>query len=103
VLRGLAVPRAPRAYETGSAQPGDRVRQNIDLAAFEAESGLPLQPFFIEQRGVSDEGLIQDWPARDALLDKHRVYAGQWYALAALSIIIFFVLSFRHGRRPADA
>ncbi len=103
VLQGLAVPRAPRAYETGSAQPGGRVRQNIDLAAFEAESGLALQPFFIEQRGVSDEGLIQDWPARDALLDQHRVYAGQWYALAALSIVIFFVLSFRHGRRPADA
>jgi cytochrome oxidase assembly protein ShyY1 len=103
VVRGLAVARAPRAYETGSAQPGDRVRQNIDLAAFEAESGLALQPFFIEQRGVGDEGLIQDWPARDALLDKHRVYAGQWYALAALSIVIFFVLSFRHGRRPADA
>ena len=102
-MRGLAVPRAPRAYETGSAQPGDPVRQNIDLAAFEAESGLPLQPFFVEQRGISDEGLIQDWPARDALLDKHRVYAGQWYALAALSIVIFFVLSFRHGRRPADA
>jgi cytochrome oxidase assembly protein ShyY1 len=103
VLRGLAVPWAPRVYETGGAQPGGGVRQNIDLAAFEAESGLPLQPFFIEQRGVSDEGLIQDWPARDALLDQHRVYAGQWYALGALSIVIFFVLSFRHGRRPADA
>jgi surfeit locus 1 family protein len=103
VVRGLAVPRAPRAFETGSAQPGDPVRQNIDLAAFEAESGLHLQPFFIEQRGVSDEGLIQDWPARDALLDKHRIYSGQWYALAALSIAIFLVLSFRHGRRPADA
>ena len=102
-MRGLAVPRAPRAYETGSAQPGARVRQNIDLAAFEAESGLALQPFFIEQRGVSDEDLIQDWPARDALLDKHRVYAGQWYALAALSIVIFFVLGLRHGRQPADA
>jgi cytochrome oxidase assembly protein ShyY1 len=103
VVRGLAVPRAPRAFETGNAQHGERVRQNIDLAAFEAESGLPLQPFFIEQRGVSDEGLMQDWPARDALLDQHRVYAGQWYALAALSIVIFVVLSFRHGRQPADA
>ncbi len=103
VARGLAVPRAPRAFETGNAQPGDRVRQNIDLAAFEAESGLALHPFFIEQRGVNDEGLNQDWPARDALLDKHRIYAGQWYALAALSMVIFFVLSFRHGRRPADA
>ncbi|MBI3371579.1 MAG: SURF1 family protein [Betaproteobacteria bacterium] len=103
VVQGLAVPRAPRAYETGSAPPGDRVRQNIDLAAFEAESGLALHPFLIEQRGVSDEGLIQDWPARDALLEQHRIYAGQWYALAALSIVIFLVLSFRHGRRPADA
>ena len=103
VVRGLAVPRAPQAYETGNAQPGERVRQNIDLAAFEAESGLALHGFLIEQRGVSDEGLIQDWPARDALLDKHRIYAGQWYALAALSVVIFFVLGFRHGRRPADA
>lgn len=103
IVRGLAVPRAPRAYETGGGLPDHRVRQNIELAAFEAESGLPLHPFFIEQRGVMDEGLIQDWPARDALLDKHRVYAGQWYAFAVLSIAIFLVLSLWHGRRAAGA
>jgi cytochrome oxidase assembly protein ShyY1 len=99
VIRGLAVPQVARLYEPGA--PGhDRVRQNLDLAGFELESGLPLQPFFIEQRGVSDEGLVQDWPAHDALLDKHRMYAGQWYSLAALAVTIFLVLSFRHGRRP---
>ena len=102
VIRGLAVPRVARMYEPGA--PGhERVRQNVDLAGFEIESALPLQPFFIEQRGEAEAGLVQDWPPHDALLDKHRMYAGQWYSLAALSIVIFLVLSFRHGRRSADA
>jgi surfeit locus 1 family protein len=101
-IRGMAVPAVARMYEPG-APSHDRVRQNIDLPGFERESGLPLYPFFLEQRDGADDGLVRDWPAHDALLDKHRIYAGQWYALAALSIVIFFVLSFRHGRRPADA
>lgn len=102
VIRGLAVPRVAHMYEPGA--PGhDRVRQNIDIAGFESESALPLQPLFIEQRGEAEPGLVQDWPAHDALLDKHRMYAGQWYSLAALSIGIFLVLSFRHGRRTTDA
>lgn len=101
VISGLAVPRVAHMYEPGA--PGhEQVRQNIDLAEFETESALPLQPFFIEQRGEAEPGLIQDWPAHDALLDTHRMYAGQWYSLAALSIVIFLVLSFRHGRRAAD-
>ena len=43
VIRGLAVPRVARMYEPGA--PGhERVRQNVDLAGFEIESALPLQP-----------------------------------------------------------
>ena len=98
-IRGMAVPAVARMYEPGSPSPG-RVRQNIELPGFEQESGLPLQPFFIEQREAADEALVQDWPAHDALLDKHRMYAGQWYSLAALAVVIFVVLSYRHGRRP---
>src|SRR5260221_9658948 len=36
VVRGLAGPPAPRAYEAGGAQPGGPGRHNIDLAAVEA-------------------------------------------------------------------
>ena len=99
MITGLAVPRVGRIYDFGAAG-RDRVRLNIDLTEFELESGLRLHPFVIEQRGATDEGLVQDWPAHDALLDKHRMYAGQWYSLGALAIIVFLVLSFRHGRRP---
>ena len=99
VITGLAVPGVARIYEPGAPGHG-RVRQNIDVAGFELESGLSLHPFFIEQRDASEEGLVQDWPAHDALLDKHRMYAGQWHSLAALSVVIFLVLSFRNGRRP---
>ena len=73
------------------------------ISALRTGERSALYPFFLEQRDGADDGLVRDWPAHDALLDKHRIYAGQWYALAALSIVIFFVLSFRHGRRPADA
>lgn len=102
VVSGIAIPRAERIYEPGS--PGhDRVRQNVDLGGFEQESGLPLYPFFLEQRDGAAEGLVQDWPAHDALLDRHRMYAAQWYSLAALAAAIFLVLSYRHGRTRNSA
>lgn len=101
VIIGLAVPRVGRIYDPGIPG-GERVRLNIDLAEFGLESGLLLDPFVIEQRGGTEEGLVQDWPAHDALLDKHRMYAGQWYSLAGLAIVVFLVLSLRHGRRAGS-
>jgi len=94
---GLALPRLPHVLEAGIAAPG-KVRQNIELEAFQRESGLKLQPIVIEQHSPSPDGLVREWPRPDAGIEKHQSYSLQWYSLAILSIVLFFALSFRRVR-----
>jgi len=93
-VEGIVLARLAQPLKLGGGEKG-RVRQSLDLKAFAVESGLPLQAFVIEQhRGIAD-GLARDWPAPDAGIEKHQGYALQWYALAALAVVLAVVLSFR--------
>lgn len=93
-IEGLALRRLPQALVIGDTS-GGRVRQNVDVKAFEAEIKLPLQPLVIEQHSVTADGLLREWPRPDAGIEKHQSYALQWYSLAALAVVLFLVLSFR--------
>jgi surfeit locus 1 family protein len=98
-VEGLALARLPRVLEPGPSVPG-KVRQNIDLAAFEKETGLGLQPIVIEQHSAAPDGLVRDWPRPDAGIEKHESYALQWYLLAGLAVVLALVLSFRRVGAP---
>jgi surfeit locus 1 family protein len=98
-VEGLALARLPRVLEPGPSPPG-KVRQNIDVAAFEKETGLGLQPIVIEQDSAAPDGLLREWPRPDAGAQKHESYALQWYSLAALAVVLFLVLSFRRVAAP---
>ena len=93
-VEGLALERLPHALQLKEDLQG-RVRQNVDLGAFAAETGLALQPIVIEQRSDSGDGLLREWPRADAGIERHESYALQWYSLAALAVIFAAVLSFR--------
>lgn len=93
-IAGLALERLPQALEAGPAA-STRVRQNLNTEAFARETGLRLQPIVIEQHSPSADGLVRDWPRPDAGVEKHEVYALQWYSLAGLALALFLVLSFR--------
>jgi cytochrome oxidase assembly protein ShyY1 len=71
------------------------VRQNVDLKQFAAQSGLRLRPYFLEQHSPADDGLLREWPRPDAGVEKHESYSLQWYSFAALTMVLFIVLSFR--------
>jgi len=65
-IEGIARADATRAYELGQGgsaahQP---IRQNLDVASYATETGLPLQPFVIQQ--ISDDGdrLVRQRPRR---------------------------------------
>jgi surfeit locus 1 family protein len=98
-VEGLALARIPHALELGPGVPG-KVRQNIDLPAFEKETGLPLQPIVIEQHSSAPDGLLREWPRPDVGIEKHESYALQWYSLAGLALVLFAVLSFRRVGAP---
>jgi len=101
-IEGVATLSAGHVMQLGSAgelKPGMRV-QNLDLAAVAKAGALTLEPFFVEQTGAGQgEGLVRDWPAPSLGIDKHRGYAFQWYALAAMAALFFVMTGFRSGRK----
>lgn len=73
--------------------------QNLDIAGFAASSKLLMKPIFLEQLSDTEDGLVRDWPLPSTGIDKHRGYAFQWYALAAMAFIFFVVTGIRRGKK----
>lgn len=99
-VEGLALERLAHALELGGAPGRSKVRQNIDVASFEQETGLRFQPIVIEQHSAAPDGLVREWPRPDAGAEKHQSYALQWYSLSGLAVVLFVVLSFRRVGTP---
>lgn len=72
-----------RLYEFDGAEKG-RIRQNLNIANYRAETGLPLRDFMVIQQGPATEGLLREWPAANLGVERHYGYAFQWFSLAAL-------------------
>jgi surfeit locus 1 family protein len=93
-VEGLVRERFPRLLEIRE-QAGESVRQTVDIGAFARETGLTLEPYYIEQHSAAADGLERQWQPRGAGVEKHESYALQWYFLAALAIVLGLVFSFR--------
>jgi len=101
-IEGLALERLPQALQAGPERERGRVLQNFRLDEFRAATGIALLPFVIEQWTDSGDGLLREWPQPGAGAEKNEMYALQWYSLAALSVVLFVVLSFRNERSDAS-
>ncbi len=77
-----------KLYQFGEVETG-LIRQNLDLAAFSAESGLPLLPVSVQQTGAASEGLLREWPQVNVGVETHYGYAAQWFALSALITALY--------------
>jgi len=93
-IDGLAREHLPRALESGPPA-GGRLRQNLEVGAYAAETGLPLLPFVVEEHRGPGDALVRDWPRPDAGADRNQAYALQWYSLAALAVALAAVFSFK--------
>jgi cytochrome oxidase assembly protein ShyY1 len=93
-LEGLALERLPRAYQLGK-EGGGRVRQNLAVEDFVAETGLAVKSFVLEQHSDTHDGLVREWPRRDLGVEKNESYALQWYSLAALAAVLGAVFAWR--------
>lgn len=87
-VRGRIAPPPSKLYQLGEVQRGP-IRQNLDLAQFGAETGLPLVDVSIQQLGGPSEGLLRDWPQASTGIDKHYGYAFQWFGLSTLIAILY--------------
>jgi len=91
-----------RLYDFAAPEEGNSpIRQNLDLAAFRRETGLPLASLTAVQTGNASEGLQRQWPAVTAGVERHYGYAFQWFGLCAL--IVFLYAWFQFIRRPRAA
>lgn len=89
VVEGRMAPPPSKLYEPGPSSAG-AIRQNLDLAQFQQETGLPLlQDLSVVQTGAASDGLLREWPEINLGVDKHYGYAAQWFALAALIVVLY--------------
>jgi surfeit locus 1 family protein len=100
MLSGTRLPRFALAYAPGTDKPEMNVWQNATREQFSAWSGLALEPYVVEQVSAANDGLVRDWPRAESGAEKNDSYALQWYALSALSIILFLFLNVRRGKQP---
>jgi surfeit locus 1 family protein len=101
-LKGRLAPPPAKLYAFDTEEKGP-IRQNLDLARFRAETGLPLLELSVQQAGPASEGLLRQWPQAGSGAEKNYGYAFQWWALSALIAILYvwfqLVLPRRHARR----
>lgn len=87
-VQGRIAPPPSKLYEMGPAEQGP-IRQNLDLAQFRAETGLPLVPVSVQQTDAAADGLSRDWPQVNTGVEKHYGYAFQWFGLSALIAVLY--------------
>lgn len=100
-ISGLAVAQSRPPYRLAPDDVPGPVRQHLDLDRVAAESGLRLQPVVVQQTGAAPDGLVRAWERPDAGANTNRAYAVQWYGLALLTVVIYFVLGFRRAANRA--
>lgn len=102
-VQGRIAPALARLYEFEATASG-AIRQNLDLDAFARETRLPLRPWVLIQEDGPDvppDGLLRQWPAPNTGVDKHHGYAFQWFALSALTLVLYAWFQFIRPRRRA--
>lgn len=100
-IEGMARQGIGHLMQLGAPEPlrPAAIVQNLDAADFAEASGLNVQSVIVEQLTDTHDGLVRDWPAPASGVEKHRGYAFQWYALAAMAFIFFVVTGFRRGKK----
>lgn len=107
-IEGRVAPVPARLYALGDDKANvdtgaSRIRQNLDLAAMRAETGLPLLEGSIVELGAASEGLRRQWPEVSSGVEKHYGYAAQWFGFATLTAILYVWFQFIAPRRRRTA
>ena len=101
-LEGRIAPPPSRLYEFRGTESGP-IRQNLDIAAFAAETGLKLVAVSVQQVvPPASEGLLRDWPRPGSGSETNYGYAFQWWAMSAAIAILYawfqFIAPYRKAR-----
>jgi surfeit locus 1 family protein len=98
-LEGRIAPPPPKLYQFSDSHRGP-IRQNLELAVFKADTGLPLLTnLSVQQTGAPSEGLLREWTEAGSGAEKNYGYAFQWFALSGLISILYVWFQFIAPRR----
>lgn len=104
---GQVGPAPGRLYDFAGPAASGVIRQNLELAGFAAELGMPLRPLSVVQLegspAAAGDGLRRDWPAPAVDIHKHHGYAFQWFALCALMTGLYVWFQLVRPRLPSRA
>ena len=97
-VMGLGGTSSKTTAQTAGQSP---IRQNLKLAEFSNEIGISLVGTVLQTDADAD-GLQRNWPQITAGVEKHWGYAFQWFALAAVQLLLYFwyqwIKPYRHAR-----
>jgi len=104
-LHGHVAPWPSHWIEIGHG-PGGVVRQNLEQAAFAAESGLALRPVTVVEDAGADnanDGLRRDWPSPvgGVSVATNYGYAVQWFGMSVAFLGLWVWLQFVRPRRQS--
>jgi surfeit locus 1 family protein len=100
-IEGRLAASPSRLYEFSAAASGT-IRQNVGVDSFPPD--LDLLPLTVVQlAAATDDGLLRDWAAVDAGLQKHYGYAFQWFALCALILGLYVWFQLIQPRRKQSS
>ena len=85
----------PQSRNPGTFDNGTEKRLNyVNIEELSRRVGHTLEPMIVEQTsGPGFTGVVR--PAPGTNFERNRAYQLQWYAFAAMAVILFFALSFR--------
>lgn len=107
-IEGLGMAELAQPMRLATGQDVDpatpRIWQHLDPQVFARWSGLPLHGLMLRQLSEADDGLKRDWTLPGSGEDKHRAYAFQWFAMSAVTALLWIGLTLRRrGRsRPLE-
>lgn len=101
-IDGVLAPWPSRMFELDGSGSG-RIRQNLDLAAYRLETGLPLLEISVQQTAPHDSALWRQWPQPASGVEKHYGYAFQWFGLTALIAFLYVWFQIVKPRRKQHA
>jgi surfeit locus 1 family protein len=90
--------------DSGTSAPDtsfSQVRQNLDLAQYERETGLKIRAV-MRQNSTADDGLSRDWPSLASRAQTNRGYAFQWFAMAVVGLLLFLWFQVFRKRRTVN-
>jgi len=86
-IEGTVVRPDPRFVELSEDAVQGRLWQNVTVDRVHRATGLDMAPFILVQTSAAADGLRRDEVKPDFGVDKHWMYAAQWYGFALVTLV----------------